>query len=159
VTAPSTTSSDRRVVILRHPKEYLPKCTLEPLRGRPGIEFHKAKEGFRLDATGMTLLQVDAPTLSSADAGRPLLVLDATWRLLPALVRCIHGEFVPRSLPRTVHTAYPRRSKVFTDPETGLASIEALYAALRILGRDDRTLLDAYHWRDEFLRQFDAIGA
>ena len=147
-----------RVVIVRHYKEYLPKCTLEPLHGRPGFEFHKARPDFQLDATGMTLLAVDAPELTAADATRPLLLLDATWRLLPALLRGVRGAFVPRSLPRTVHTAYPRRSKVFSDPEPGLASVEALYAALRILGHDDRSLLAGYHWREAFLRQFDATG-
>jgi pre-rRNA-processing protein TSR3 len=55
-----------------------------------------------------------------------------------------------RSLP-LIHTAYPRKSEVFADPTEGLATIEALYAALRILGRDTRGLLDHYHWKQKFL--------
>ena len=38
-----------------------------------------------------------------------------------------------RALPSGIKTAYPRVSKVFADPSAGLASVEALYAALLIL--------------------------
>jgi pre-rRNA-processing protein TSR3 len=48
-------------------------------------------------------------------------------------------------------TAYPRRSRTFTDPERGLASIEALFAALALLGEPRRELLDGYRWAAEFL--------
>ena len=40
------------------------------------------------------------------------------------------------------------------DPVEGLASVEALYVAKRLLGDDDPSLLDGYHWKDEFLAQF-----
>ena len=50
-------------------------------------------------------------------------------------------------------------SRHFEDPTGGLASIEALYLAKRLLGDDDASLLDGYHWREEFLRQFDADTA
>ena len=64
---------------------------------------------------------------------------------------CISGQPIRRSIPGRVVTAYPRASKVFDDPEQGLASIEALYLARRILGDDDPTLLLGYHWKDQFL--------
>lgn len=142
--------------IIRHPKERVSKCTLEPIRGRKGYDFHKATKQFSFDASGFTLLALEAPTLSIADADRPLLLLDATWRLLPQLESCLRGEPVRRTLPSTIKTAYPRVSKLDTEPNPlgGLASIEALYVALRLLGRDDPTLLDAYHWREIFLEQF-----
>ena len=54
------------------------------------------------------------------------------------------------SLPLGYKTAYPRRQ----DEERGLASIEALYIAYRVLGWETEGLLDHYHWRDEFLKQF-----
>jgi hypothetical protein len=38
-----------------------------------------------------------------------------------------------------------------TDPDNGLASIEALYLAYHILGRPTAGLLDHYHWADAFL--------
>ena len=142
-------------VVIRHPKERLAKCSLAPLHGRSDITFHKATPAFRFDATGHTLLTPDAPALTEADAERPLLLLDGTWRYVGALEACLDGEPVRRSLPAWIVTAYPRKSKLFEDPETGLASVEALYAARRILGDDDPTLLEEYRWKDAFLRSFD----
>ncbi len=142
-------------VVIRHPKERLSKCSLVPLHGRPDITFHKATTGFRFDAGGYTLLTPSAPVLTSGDAGRPLLLLDGTWRYAADLEACLTGEPVRRSLPADLVTAYPRKSKLFQDPEGGLASVEALYAARRILGDDDPTLLEAYRWKDEFLRNFE----
>lgn len=143
------------VVVIRHPKERLAKCSLRFLHDRPDITFHKATPSFRYDAQGHLLLAVDAPELTAADAGRPLLLLDSTWRYLPQLEACLVGTPVRRALPRTLQTAYPRASKLFEDPASGLASVEALYAAKRILGDDDPTLLDGYHWREAFLAQFE----
>ncbi len=95
---------------------------------------------------------MDAPPLSPTDAGRPLILLDSTWRRLPQLETCLGGEPVRRSLPAGIKTAYPRVSKVFADPLGGLASVEALYVAKKILGDDDPTLLDDYRWKEEFLK-------
>ena len=138
-------------VVIRHPKERIRKCSLRFLHDRPEFAFHRATEGFEFDATGHTLLAVGAPALSADDAGRPLLVLDSTWRWLPALERCVTGEPVRRSIPAGVPTAYPRKSRLFDDPEGGLASVEAVYVARKILGDDDPHLLDGYHWKQEFL--------
>jgi pre-rRNA-processing protein TSR3 len=57
----------------------------------------------------------------------------------------------PRSL-QGFKTAYPRVSKRGTDPDNGLASVEALYIAYHLLGRPLVGLLDHYHWREDFLR-------
>ena len=142
--------------VIRHARERLSKCSLRALHDRPEITFHRCTRGFRFDATGFTLLGLDAPPLSPADAGRPLLLLDSTWRWLPQLQACLDGTPIPRSIPPGVVTAYPRASKVFTDPSAGLASVEALYLARRLLGDDDVTLLDGYHWREEFLANLRA---
>lgn len=143
---------DRRPThVIRHPRENLAKCSLSPLHGRPDLVFHRWSPVLRFDATGFTLLAVDAPPISRADAGRPLLLLDSTWRLLPALLTCLTGEAIPRSLPREVETAYPRKSQDGRDPSAGLASVEALFVARALLGRRDDTLLDGYYWRDAFL--------
>src|SRR5262249_38907946 len=48
-------------------------------------------------------------------------------------------------------TAYPRGSKMGTDPDNGLASIEALYLAYHLLGRPTEGLLAHYRWAAEFL--------
>jgi pre-rRNA-processing protein TSR3 len=57
--------------------------------------------------------------------------------------------------PRSLHgwrTAYPRVSKMGTDPDNGLASVEALFVAYHILGRPTEELLEHYYWAAEFLR-------
>ena len=137
--------------VIRHPKERISKCSLRFLHDRPEMTFLKATKTFRFDATGYTVLAVDAPPLSPADAGRPLLLLDSTWRWLPQLQSCLDGEPIRRSIPGNVVTAYPRVSRSYEDPDGGLASVEALYLARRLLGDDDETLLDGYHWKAEFL--------
>ena len=144
--------------VIRHPKERIAKCSLRFLHERPEMRFFKAKPGFRFDADGFTLLAVDAPVLTPADAGRPLLLLDSTWRLLPAVEAAVAGNPVRRSIPGGIATAYPRVSKNFADPTAGLASVEALYVARLLLGDDDPSLLDGYHWRDEFLATVAAAG-
>ena len=141
--------------IIRHSKERTSNCSLEPLVGREGIEFLTSSATLSFPADGFILLAVDAPVLSPSDAGHPLLILDSTWNLLPQLERCITGTPIPRSIPRDVETAYPRRSKSHKDdPEGGLASVEALYVAWKMLGVDDISLLQDYYWKEEFLRQF-----
>ena len=142
-----------RTTVIRHPKERIAKCSLRFLHERPEMMFLRANPGFTFDATGFVLLAVDAPPLSTADADHPLLLLDSTWRWLPQLLACVRGEPIRRSIPGNLRTAYPRVSKVFEDPAAGLASIEALYVARRLLGDDDPTLLDGYHWREQFLAQ------
>jgi len=141
--------------VIRHPKERISKCSLRHLHGRPEMTFLRATPGFTFDATGFVLLAVDAPEIGPADRGRPLLLLDSTWRWLPQVERCVTGEPLRRSVPSSVRTAYPRRSRLFEDPAGGLASVEALYVARRILGDDDPSLLDGYHWREAFLAQFE----
>jgi pre-rRNA-processing protein TSR3 len=47
---------------------------------------------------------------------------------------------------------------VFDDPANGLASVEALYVARRLLGDDDPSLLAQYHWREQFLAIVAAAG-
>jgi pre-rRNA-processing protein TSR3 len=137
-------------IILRHTAENLSKCSLEPLRGRPDLKFIEASAGTEVVGTGYILLEVGAPLLSAADAGHPLLILDGNWKHVAALRRRVTGTPTPRSLP-PIPTAYPRRSADNSDPLVGLASVEALYLARRMMGEDDLTLLSHYRWRDAFL--------
>ncbi len=138
------------ISIIRHPKERRSKCTLTPFEGRSDFSFYRARPGFSFDMTDFTVLALGAPELTREDAGRPLLLLDSTWRLLPQIEACLHGEGVRRTLP-TIQTAYPRVSKISEDPLGGLASIEALYLAKLCLGECDNSLLADYHWREQFL--------
>ncbi|MEM8711329.1 MAG: DUF367 domain-containing protein [Planctomycetota bacterium] len=139
------------VLILRDPRESAKKCSLVPLRGTPGVEFREYDGDRTLDGGGRVLLDPAGELISDADRGLPLLVLDSSWRRLPKLAKTVVGETRRRRLPPLV-TAYPRRSKDFDDPSEGLASVEALYAALVLLGHTGiEFLLDDYRWKDEFL--------
>lgn len=142
---------EAQVWILRDPKEAPAKCTLIPLRGRPGVSFLGFDVDRRYDVDGAVLLHCDGAPLSPTDASRPLLVLDGAWRRVSTMLRRLDGSFVARSIPSGFETAYPRRSRTFDDPSAGLASIEALYLALLATGRRDDGWLDAYHWKEEFL--------
>jgi pre-rRNA-processing protein TSR3 len=142
-----------KTIVIRHPNENLAKCSLTPLHGRPEIEFLVGGGDMRFDATGYVVLAVDSPVISTADAGHPLLLLDTTWVLLPKLINRLTGTPIYRSLPDAVRTAYPRVSKMHKDPAAGLASVEALYLARKLLGDDDLSLLDGYYWKDAFLEK------
>ena len=138
------------VTVIRHPRENLKKCSLRHLHEHPSFTFHKATDGFSFDATGFTLLDINAPAISIEDANRPILLLDSTWNLLPKVRAKVYGNYVARSLPPSILTAYPRVSKMHDDPN-GLATIEALYAALRAIGAPDISILKEYHFAKRFL--------
>ena len=142
------------VVIIRHPKERIAKCSLRHLHDRKEFTFLKARPGFYFDATNYILLSIEGPLLSPKINTYPLLLLDSTWCLLPSLFNCIKGKPILCSLPVETKTAYPRISKISRDPQKGLASVEALFVAKRILGEEDISLLDGYYWKESFLKQF-----
>src|SRR5438270_7866067 len=137
-------------VIVRHPKENPRKCSVLPLRGRPDMVFLDYPVRERPDLAGYVRLAAEGPELSAADAGCGILLLDGSWRWAGAMTRAF-ADVPPRSL-RGFRTAYPRVSKLGTDPDNGLASAEALFLAYRLLGRATDGLLDHYHWAEEFLR-------
>lgn len=140
----------QEILILRDPRESPRKCSLTPLRGLEGIRFVSYRADRRLEADGRLLLTLDGELLTRADAGRGILLLDCSWRRQPTLRAAIEGRVVPRRLPPLV-SAYPRRSRQFADPAEGLASVEALYAALVLMGRPRPELLAGYPWGSEFL--------
>ena len=146
------------VLIVRDPRESAKKCSLTPLRGLPGIAFATYAHDRRIAAGRRLLLHTEGELLSPDDAHLPLLLVDCCWRRVPTLLRTIDGEFVRRRLP-PLATAYPRASDLVPDPEQGLASIEALYAALALLGDRRPELLAQYRWREEFLRRNPALQA
>lgn len=143
------------VLILRDPRESAKKCSLTPLRGLPGIRFVDYSPERRLQAGGRVLLHTAGELIGPADAGRGLFLIDCSWRRVASLMRVVDGAPVLRRLP-PLQTAYPRRSNTFEDPTEGLASVEALYAALALMGTRRPDLLHAYRWADEFLRRNSA---
>ncbi len=169
------------IVILRHPKERRSKCTMQPLRQVEGFHFFNARPDLRYDASGHIILRMDAPVLGVADGFwpeaereelmrrwgmdgmlpangmfsdgclRPLLMLDSTWRRLPQVESCVIGRPVFRGLGSGWKSAYPRVNADGEDPEEGLATVEALYLALRLLGLEADAVLQNYHWKDAFI--------
>ncbi|HEX9793118.1 MAG TPA: hypothetical protein VGC54_03965 [Planctomycetota bacterium] len=141
------------MILLRLDKESPNKCSLTPLRERSElpIRWIHARLEVVHEVGEVTLLHPDGELLGTADAVRPLLLVDCSWRDLPRVLRRVHGDLHPRRLPEGLRTAYPRRSKIFTDPAAGLASVEALHAAQCLLGRRDDSLLDGYRWREDWL--------
>jgi pre-rRNA-processing protein TSR3 len=138
------------VLILRDPHESVRKCSLTPLRGVEGIRFVDYRHDRRVWAGERTLLHPLGEELTPKDCAR-LLVIDCAWRRVDKLLATVDGELSARALP-PLQTAYPRRSKSFADPSQGLASVEALYAALLLLGRDSPELLADYPFAEQFLR-------
>ena len=137
-------------VIVRHTHENPRKCSVLPLRGRPDVRFltHPVKE--RPPLEGYVRLAAEGPPLSPADADQGILLLDGSWRWAASMTRAFLD--VPARSLHGWRTAYPRVSKRGTDPDNGLASIEALFVAYHLLGRPTEGLLDRYYWAEEFLR-------
>jgi pre-rRNA-processing protein TSR3 len=136
-------------IIVRNPRENPKKCSVLPLRGRMDIQIFTYPATDLPPLDGYIRLAADGPELSDADRACGILLLDGSWRSASRMIRDF--EHVP---PRSLHgwqTAYPRVSKLGTDPDNGLASVEALYVAYHLLGRPTDGLLDHYYWRDDFL--------
>jgi pre-rRNA-processing protein TSR3 len=138
------------ILILRDPREATAKCSLTPLAGLPGVRIVPYRGRDRLAAGERTFLHPEGEELGPADRGRDLLLIDCAWRKVEKLRRAVDGVLHLRRLPPFV-SAYPRRSKTFADPAQGLASVEALYLATRILGEPREDFLATYRWREAFL--------
>ena len=136
-------------ILVVHRRENRKKCSVEPLRGREGFVFWTYPDDGPEPLDGYVRLGLGGPLFSDADHDRGLLVIDGTWRLAERMEKK-YAQLPIRSLPPW-QTAYPRVSKLFDDPSLGLATIEAIYIAYQLLGRDTGGLLDQYHWRNEFL--------
>ena len=136
-------------VIIVHPREKRSKCSVEPLRGRDDFIFWTFPQRGTESLDGYFRLGMGGPEVSESDSARGMFVLDGTWRLAARMEK--HFDKLPvRSLP-PVKTAYPRVSKLEPDPLGGLATIEAIYAAHRLLDRPTDGLLDEYYWAEGFL--------
>lgn len=135
-------------IIIRHPRENPKKCSVLPLKGREDLHLISYPVMEPLNLEGYIRLAAEGPELSPADRECGILLLDGSWRSARKMIAAY--EHVP---PRSLHgwrTAYPRVSKLGSDPDNGLASIEALYIAYHLLGRSTDGLLDHYHWAAQF---------
>lgn len=147
--------------IVRHRRENLKKCSLTGLEKRMDMRFFSYPLKRELpDLKNHILLTIDAKELSVDDRGSGLLLLDGTWNYADKMMKNIDLSDVKcRSLPAGIRTAYPRRQEDCEDKERGLASIEALYAAYRILEYPTEGLLDQYYWKEKFFELNPEIGS
>lgn len=141
-------------VVLRHQLENLKKCSLRGLEIRSDFEFYTYPHHQLPLLHNYILLTIEAPPLTKEDATHGLFILDSTWRYAEKMMKFVEGKphtFIRRSIPDYFRTAYPRKQTDCPDPERGLASIEAIYIAYKMLGRDPQGLLDGYYWKALFL--------
>lgn len=139
-------------IILRHRRENLKKCSLRGLEDRQDMEFYTYPKSHLPQKQNYILLSFDGEELSINDHDKGIYLIDGTWNLAEKMTKTL--DFIPekRSLPKHYRTAYPRKQTGCCDPDVGLASIEALYISYKILKRDTSSLLDNYHFKDEFLK-------
>lgn len=140
-------------IIVRHRRENLKKCSLSGLENRADCKFYRYPNQILPPANGYIVLALNAPPLTIQDSDKGVLLLDATWRYSEKMLKwaAVIPNIIYRSLPENLRTAYPRRQEDCSDPEKGLASIEALYATYKILGRPTEGLFAKYHWGDKFI--------
>jgi len=138
-------------VVIRHRRENLKKCSLRGLETRKDFIFYTYPKDVVPKLEGYVLLSFDGQPLTEEDKG--IIIIDGTWRLAGDILRNTEAlkGLETRSLPSGFKTAYPRRQDDCEDPSRGLASLEAIYVAHLILGRDVGGLLEKYYWKDQFL--------
>lgn len=140
-------------IILRHRKENLKKCSLRGLEGREDFQFYTYPKDPIPDLEGYILLDLDAEPLSAEDADKGLFILDGTWRYAEKMYQNTPGleHLIRRSIPKHYKTVYPRKQEDCPNPSRGLASVEAIYIAYHLMGRETTGILDHYYWKDAFL--------
>ena len=146
-----------KTLIIRHHKENKKKCSLRGLEGREDLHFKRYPLKEPLDLEHAFLLSFEGPVLSEEDSDSTLVLLDGTWRYAEQMWRALPQlhSLPKRSLPSHFMTAYPRRQEDCDDPTRGLASVEALAIAHALMGREWLSLLNHYHWKEQFLEKND----
>ena len=146
-------------IILRHRKENLKKCSLRGLEKRNDLSFYTYPTSMDLNLEGYVMLYLDPNSpkvLSQEDKNYGLFLLDSTWNYEKKMHDQIlknHPKIIYRSLPDHFVTAYPRIQTGCVDPEKGLATVEALYIAYKILDKNTEGLLDHYYFKEAFLEK------
>lgn len=142
-------------IILRHRKENLKKCSLRGLEKRSDMIFYTYPTQNLPSLNQYIMLSFDGPLLSKEDNIRGLFMIDGTWNYASKMYMSLPNKdaILHRSLPQNISTAYPRKQTGCLEPERGLASVEALYIAYLLLGRDPNGILDHYYWKEQFLSQ------
>ncbi len=143
-------------IVIRHRKENLKKCSLRGLETRPDFRFFRYPLQELPPYSDYVLLSIEGTEeLTPQDSSSGLLIVDATWKYAQQMQKNLPdlGNLKLRKLPKKFLTAYPRRQNDCIDPESGLASIEAIFCAYAIMGRSCEGLLDHYYWQSSFLEK------
>jgi len=146
-------------IVLRHRRENVKKCSLRGLEKKANFSFLTYPLEQLPELSGYLLLSLEGEPLTLEDQKKGLLILDGTWRYAERMQHFVSSKVtLPcRSIPKGFKTAYPRRQNDCSDPSQGLASIEAIYIAYKILGRSCEDLLEHYHWKDAFLSKNEVL--
>ncbi|MBI2711722.1 MAG: hypothetical protein HYX41_02500 [Bdellovibrio sp.] len=135
------------------------KCTIAPLASRADFKLIRVRGAVGLlgpfevpyllhpDGTCLTELVKNEAHLPSGIAA-----IDCVWNRLDYLISKVAAP-LPRlaSLPKGFVTAYPRKSAQNTDPEQGLATIEAIFIGAALMGNWDPSLFSQYYFGLKFL--------
>jgi pre-rRNA-processing protein TSR3 len=135
------------------------KCTITPLAGRSDFRlFPVYGEGALGPLHAPLLLHPEGECLSHfrnrSEIATAIACIDCVWRRLPALEKRLAWGAKPglrTKIPEGFKTVYPRVGFGQSDPESGLATIEAIFIAAALLGNPDTSLLSKYYFAKEFL--------
>lgn len=141
-------------IILRHRKENLKKCSLRGLETRNDLIFYTYPKELPKNLNSYITLHLEGKELSYEDRDYNLFLMDSTWNYEQKMHATIKEKFplIYRTLPKYFKTAYPRVQTGCLDEERGLATVEALYIALKIMKKDAKGILDHYYWKESFLK-------
>ncbi len=136
------------------------KCTITPLADRKDFKlFPVFGEGGIGPLSAPLLLHHEGECLtkvrSSFDSVDAIACVDCVWRKLPRIIRKIRWtnetEPIRVKIPEGFKTVYPRVGLPNSDPDGGLATIEAIFVASALLGHWDATLLSKYYFGRKFV--------
>lgn len=133
------------------------KCTILPLRHRKDFHLTSVKGRRSFDPfRSEVLLHHEGQCLTelrkSLKMVQGIACIDCVWRRLDGLLKRVAPPLpLLARIPDGFVTAYPRKSAQSTDPDGGLATIEAIFVAAALLGHWDPSLLSEYHFGRKFV--------
>lgn len=133
------------------------KCTIAPLASRPDFRLISAKGAEPIGPLkSPVLLHPDGECLTKIRSSRGgisgIAAIDCVWRRVDAILSRIAAPLpVLGRIPDGFQTAYLRKSSYGFDPDGGLATIEAIFAARALLGHWQPDLLSKYPFGRAFV--------
>ena len=133
------------------------KCTIVPLADRADFRLFRVKGAGPLGPLqAQVLLHHEGESLTTLRNSLPMIqgiaTIDCIWRRLEGLLKRVVSPLpVLARIPDGFMTAYPRKSAKGTDPEGGLATIEAIFTAAALLGNWDVSLFSKYYFGRKFV--------